>query len=363
MSSRATRNVAATLVATLAMLGGQPLAHAADDGSAPPVDSTTTSKTTDPRDELVKRMLATDEPEDDLAWLYSNADEYSRSSLTDEPLPAEGIPERGGGSRRTWDPHFRKFGIGNYLLTAGGFAVNLGSFIIPPADSPWQKQNSLDEWGRSHIGAPSWESGQWARDGSDVFIALTLAYPLLVDSLIVMYWYRRSPEVAAQIALITLEAEAVAGLLQGPTSALTSRERPYGRDCGKSIPSDLDACADRDRYRSFFSGHTTMSFAAAAVSCSHHARHDVFGDAVADGIACGAALTSAAAVGTMRIVGQKHYITDVLTGAAVGTLSGLGVPWLLHYGPLARLRTTNENAGVSISVVPLPGGIAAGGTF
>ena len=345
------------------MLGGQPLAHAADDGSAPPVGSTTTSKTTDPRDELVKRMLATDEPEDDLAWLYSNADEYSRSSLTDEPLPAEGIPERGGGSPRTWDPHFRKFGVGNYVLTAGGFAVNLSSFLIPPADPPWQKQNSLDEWGRSHIGAPSWEAGQWARDGSDVFISLTLAYPLLVDSLIVMYWYRRSPEVAAQIALITLEAEAVAGLLQGPTSALTSRERPYGRDCGKSIPSDLEACDGRDRYRSFFSGHTTMSFAAAAVSCSHHARHDVFGDAVADGIACGAALTSAAAVGTMRIVGQKHYITDVLTGAAVGTLSGLGVPWLLHYGPLARLQTTNENAHMSFSVIPLPGGIAAGGTF
>ncbi|HVR20651.1 MAG TPA: phosphatase PAP2 family protein [Polyangiaceae bacterium] len=363
MTSRATRNLRAALVASLAMLGGQRLAHAADDGPAPPAASTTKSETTDPRDELVKRMLATDDRDDDLAWLYSHADEYSRSSLTDEPLPAEGIPERGGGSRRTWDPHFRKFGPWNYVLTAGGFAVNLGSFLIPPKDPAWRSQNSLDEWGRSHLGAPSWEAGQWARDGSDVFVSLTLAYPLLVDSLIVMYWYRRSPEVAAQIALISLEAEAVAALLQGPTAALTSRERPYGRDCGKSIPSNLEACAGHDRYRSYFSGHTTLSFSAAAVSCSHHARHDVFGDPVADGIACGAALTSAAAVGTMRIVGQKHYITDVLTGAAVGTLSGLGVPWLLHYGPLARLRTTNESALMSFSVIPLPGGIAAGGTF
>jgi len=230
--TRATRNVGAALVASLAMLGVEPLARAADDGSAPPVVTTTPSEPKDPRDELVKRMLATDEPEDDIAWLYSHADEYSRSSLTDEPLPAEGIPERGGGSRRTWDPHFPKFGVWNYVLTASGFTASLGSFLIPPADQPWQKQNSLDEWGRRHIGAPSWDAGQWARDGSDVFGSLLLAYPLLVDSLIVMYWYRRSPEVAAQIALITLEAEAVAALLQGPTAALTSRERPYGRDCG-----------------------------------------------------------------------------------------------------------------------------------
>src|SRR6185503_6543850 len=165
------------------------------------------------------------------------------------------------------------------------------------------------------------------------------------------------------IALISLEAAAVASLIQGPTSALTSRERPYGRDCGKSIPANLDDCSGRNRYRSYFSGHTSMSFAAATVTCSHHARHDLFGDGLADGLACGAALTSAATVGTMRIVGQKHYVTDVLTGAAVGTLSGLGVPWLLHYIPMARVESSRADAVFRFTVIPLPGGIAAGGTF
>ena len=235
--------------------------------------------------------------------------------------------------------------------------------MIPPSKTPWQSTNSLDDWGRRKLGAPSYEAGQTARDVSDVLVSLTVAYPLLIDSLIVSYWYRKSPEVATQIALITLEAQAVASMLQGPTSALTSRERPYGRDCGKSIPGNYDGCAGRDRYRSFFSGHATMSFTSAAVTCSHHARHDLFGNEVADGVACGAALTSAATVGAMRVVGNKHYVTDVLAGAAVGTLTGITVPWLLHYGPLALVDASAANGGVSVAVLPLPGGIAAGGTF
>ena len=186
---------------------------------------------------------------------------------------------------------------------------------------------------------------------------------LFVDSLIVSYWYRRSPEVAAQIGLISLEAMAVGAMFQAPTAALASRERPYGRECGRSIPANLDDCESRDRYRSYFSGHTTLAFASATVTCSHHARHDLFGDDLADALACATALTSAATVGAMRVVGNKHYLTDVATGAAVGTLSGLAVPWLLHYGPLAQVETPLTSSPIQVTLMPLPGGLAAGGTF
>jgi hypothetical protein len=193
-------------------------------------------------------------------------------------------------------------------------------------------------------------------------LSVNLTFPFLVDSLIVGYWYRRSPEVATQTALISLEAMAVATLLQGATSALMQRERPYGRDCGKTIPEELSDCAsDSARYRSFFSGHTSMSFAAAAVTCTHHARLDLFGGA-ADGATCGAALGSATAVALLRVAARKHYLSDVGVGAVVGLASGFGVPQLLHYGGSGN-DDAGKEAGVSWSLYPMANGMAVGGVF
>lgn len=128
------------------------------------------------------------------------------------------------------------------------------------------------------------------------------------------------------------------------------------------MPGELPECTGNVRYRSFFSGHTTMSFAAAAITCSNHARFDLFGDPTADGITCGAVLANATAVGMLRIVALKHYVTDVASGAAIGTLSGLGVPWLLHYGPLARVEA-DSRTGLTWNVVPFQNGLAVKGTF
>jgi membrane-associated phospholipid phosphatase len=313
------------------------------------------------RERLVEELLTGDADADDLAWLYSRADEYTPSELTGEPIPVPALPERGEGSPRYWNPRWRKFGLPNYVLTGTAAAVAAASLFVPVTD-PWRTQNPLDEWGRRTLSASSYEGGAWARDVSDVLISLNIAFPFLVDSLTTAYWYRRSPEVAGQTALIAVEAMAVSSMLQGVTSAWAQRERPYGRDCGTAIPDELSECAGHERYRSFFSGHSSMSFAAATVSCTHHAQHELFGDPLADGITCGAELASAATVGLMRVVALKHYVTDVLAGAAAGALSGLGVPWLLHYGPLASVGP-ESGAAVTWSLYPFPNGVAVRGAF
>jgi hypothetical protein len=347
------------------LLGGASVARAqrrADVPASDPAERGPAAKRPppDPTAELVRRLMTEGSEDEDLAWLYSNADEYSPSELTGEPIPVPAFPERGEGSPREWDPRWQKFGLANYLLTGVGLAVNIASSAIPEAPDRWRSQNSLDEWGRRNLGYDDYESGRWARDLSDVLTSLNMAYPVLIDALVVTYWYRQSPELAEQMALISAEAAAVAALLQGPVSGFTSRERPYGRDCGTKIPADLDDCAQVKRYRSFFSGHTSMAFATAGVTCSHHLTHRVFGDAAADGIACGAAMLSAGTVGAMRIVGRQHYVTDVLAGAAIGTLSGIGVPWLFHYGPVARSGAASD---FHVTLRPMANGISVGGGF
>lgn len=313
--------------------------------------------------DMVKRLLTSDADED-LAWLFSNADEYAPTGLSGEPLDAGILPERGEGSRRKWDPAWRKFGLSNYLLTGGSVLVAVGATAVAPKAGGWTERNSFDEWGRRTFSAPDYDSGLWARDLSDVLVSVNIAFPVLIDSLIVTYWYRRSEEVAAQMALITAEAVTVTAALQTLTSGLASRERPYLRDCGTSIDPDLEDCTESDRLRSFFSGHTSNAFAGAAVTCSHHAHHQVFGDPLADALACGIAFLSAGTTGMMRVVGRRHYLSDVMTGAAVGTLTGLGVPWLLHYGPLARRDDAQSGAlGTSWHLVPMRNGLAVGGAF
>lgn len=302
--------------------------------------------------------------DEDLKWLYSDQEEYAPSGLVGKPIPAPGLPQRGEGSARTWDPSWRRFSLGDYILTGGALVVAGGSALIPANTASWRGTNSFDESVRNAIGITSYDRGLWARDLSDVGLSVAVSYPVLVDSLIVTYWYRRSSDVAGQMALITAESVAVAAALQGLSAGLTKRERPYGRNCGGSIDPELDACKQSTRNRSFFSGHTTVSFAAAAVSCSHHAHHDVFGDPLADALSCASGFTVAGVVGTMRIVGDQHYATDVLMGAGIGTLSGLGVPWLLHYGPLARVSPKrNEASQLTLTLVPVGNGLGVAGAF
>src|SRR5690606_16207961 len=61
--------------------------------------------------ELVGELLATGDSEDDLAWLYSNADEYTPGDLTGDPIPAPSLPGPGRGTPRLWNPQWSKFGI------------------------------------------------------------------------------------------------------------------------------------------------------------------------------------------------------------------------------------------------------------
>jgi len=327
-------------------------------GGAPAQQSVSKPKT--PEEELVEQLMTSEPDTEDLGWLFSRADEYTPSTLTGKPLPAPELPQRGEGTPRKWNPAWRKFGIGNYVLTGASLAAAAASIAIPPVPERWQSRNEFDEWGRRTFGIDDYEEALWARDVSDVLLSVNLAYPLIVDSLVVTYWYRQSAEVAKEMALITVEAVAVSAALQGLVSGIASRERPFVRDCGTTIDPRLDDCLKRDRFRSFFSGHASNAFAAASVSCSHHVQHAVFGQPLADALSCGAAYASASTVALMRVVGQRHYLTDVLTGAAVGTLSGLGVPWLLHYGPLARRSSSNDLAW---TLLPVPNGIGVGGSF
>ncbi len=97
---------------------------------------------------------------------------------------------------------------------------------------------------------------------------------------------------------------------------------------------------------SFFSGHTTLAFAAATYTSY------VFGKLMPDSalkipIIAGS-YTLAAAVAVTRIAGGCHFTTDVLAGALVGSACGFLVPFI-H----SKIAPQKKNEKVGIAVNPL----------
>jgi hypothetical protein len=82
-------------------------------------------------------------------------------------------------------------------------------------------------------------------------------------------------------------------------------------------------------------------------------------------IACIGSILLAGTTGYLRVASDQHYVTDVMVGAAVGSLSGFLVPWLFHYrtsgggNPLAA----SLPGGGFITIAPVPNGAGVGGIF
>jgi hypothetical protein len=126
--------------------------------------------------------------------------------------------------------------------------------------------------------------------------------------------------------LIVAEAMAGTMVLNQAVKLLAGRERPFVR----ALPDDQKGqTADpHDNNLSFFSGHTSFTFSIAVASGTVASLRGYRG---APWI-WASGLTIAATTGYLRIAGDKHYFTDVLTGAAVGSFVGFAVPYWLHRG-------------------------------
>ena len=125
------------------------------------------------------------------------------------------------------------------------------------------------------------------------------------------------------IAESSLSAVAVASIL----TLAAGRPRPYL--FGTNAP-----LADRnsaDAGLSFVSGHTTVSFALA--TSTYMAMHRLHPKSKMPYIVLAVGLAASTFVGTARVMAGKHFITDVLSGAVIGSSLGVLVP-SLHTSPV-----------------------------
>jgi membrane-associated phospholipid phosphatase len=270
------------------------------------------------------------------------------------------LPRRHQGTQLVWDPKFDRMDLPEMVVTGAAAAVALAANIAPPLKTGWTGGIGFDNAVRSALRPGSFQARLDARDTSDVGLGVIVTFPILVDSLIVAYWYRGSDDVALQMGLIDLEALTIAGAIQGTANFFGGRLRPYGEGCGTQIPNDTQDCQSTSKYRSFFSGHSTVSFTSASLICAHHEALHLF-ESSADEVTCVSAYVAAASIATLRVVGDVHYASDVLIGAVVGTTVGLTVPLLHHYRREAP--TGGKVSDFHMRLVPSMNGAAVVGTF
>lgn len=201
-------------------------------------------------------------------------------------------------------------------------------FLLPPQPRPhWVGGILFDDAVRNalRVRSPSALKTVWALSDAVDIALVVIVYG--VDSLAVPI-LRGSPDVALQLGLMGAEAYAVSSVVTIALYDTVGRARPSYEDCQRD-PSFVGC--QTSPTASFPSGHTNEAFTAAGLSCANHQFLPLYGARIWDDLACARDLVLATSDGLLRIIGDRHWATDVLTGSAIGFAFGYGMPVLLHY--------------------------------
>ena len=145
----------------------------------------------------------------------------------------------------------------------------------------------------------------------------------------------------ADAGLHSTEAVLASGALTVVLKGIVGRARPYA--VGDSNARAFRVGHGVGAYASLPSGHTTVAFAAAAaLSEELTERRPGAARFVAPMLYSGAAL-----VGLSRMYNDKHWASDVVAAAAIGTLTGRTLVRYTHTRPASRLNRWLRSATIA----------------
>ena len=184
-----------------------------------------------------------------------------------------------------------------------------------------QNVNGIDRW-------VSYNYSKAAAKASDYFFVGSMPLPMI------LFFDKRIRKDALNVTLLYLESVGITGAVYVTSAMLANRFRPYTYN-----PNVDESKRTRGGARnSFFAGHVAIVsnsvFFTAQTYIDYHPemKHKWI-------LYTGAGLV-ASTTGYLRIKAGQHFLTDVLMGATVGTLSGLLVPFIHKNRNLKNQRMT-----------------------
>ena len=220
-------------------------------------------------------------------------------------------------------------------IAATGWVITMAAMdSLAPSNCRWCGVNAFDKWGHDNI---KWSNTGAANKAVHVTgYALAPMAALGLDALAAGYDHRLSNFWVD--ALVIAEAAALSSFATQLVKISTGRQRPSAHFGGGSQ-------GPRDNI-SFYSGHTSLAFSLAAASGTVATMR---GYRLAP-LVWGAGLAVAATTGYLSLASDRHYLTDVIAGAVLGSAFGFGIPYLFH-------RPREEEAPrTAVFALPVQGG-------
>lgn len=125
----------------------------------------------------------------------------------------------------------------------------------------------------------------------------------------------------ASLGLHGTEALIIGEGVAGVVKAVVGRQRPSVEPGNPNSYGFMRGLTGGDAYRSFPSGHTVSAFAAAAAVTAETSRNAPNTKWIVGPVL----YTGAALVGISRMYNNRHWASDVIVGAGIGTFAGLKV--------------------------------------
>jgi len=245
-----------------------------------------------------------------------------------------------------------------------------------PAKSPnWSSPILFDKWARDELRGNSYATQKAASDMADMFYKVGTLAPYAVDVFFVSLGVHENADVALQMALINVQSLGLSGVTTLAAEHAIGRARPYVQDCnakgevldahGNGLFNRCDGVGDN---QSFWSGHVAAVGTMAGLTCVHHQHLPLYGGGFADLAPCLLMIGAAITTGVGRMISDRHWASDVITGGAVAFGSGYVLPSLLHYGfnggrPIGEVQTKAFRFVPTPTVFNGGGGLSLNGLF
>lgn len=219
---------------------------------------------------------------------------------------------------------------------AAGSMFGIGMFLYSRMDTPetLKDKNDLLPWDKPLAGRYS----ETADKVSDIGSVLAVA-PLAIGGIA---WYNGN-STGTEFATFTVMLLQAVGIGNGINVAMRSLEiwpRPYmyapSTSSGTEAGKEKAEKAKPEAYGSFFSGHATAAFTVATFTDEWF--RTTYPNSPYKGIVRVTAYSLAGLESMLRVAAGKHYLTDVIVGALVGTGVSIGI--------LELHRDRNENFSV-----------------
>ena len=203
----------------------------------------------------------------------------------------------------------------------------------------------LDKYFAQRLQTPGAQERQFLQKSAKIFNATAVPGAFIIGGGMYIAGRLSKSHKLADLGLHGTEALLVGEVLGGAMKGVFGRGRPYLKPDDPN-PDDwqlMRGFGNNDGYRSFPSGHSLAAFAAGAAVTSEMSRWKPGSEWIVGPLMYG----GAGMVGLSRMYNNRHWASDVIIGAAIGTFAGLKVVRYHHSHPGNRIDEWLVNFSLS----------------